>query len=306
MNWRLSQLDRFTIVSNSDAHSAQKLGREATCFDADLSYAGVRAALRSRDPARCTGTLEFYPEEGKYHYDGHRKCAVCWRPAQTLAAAGICPQCGRQLTVGVLHRVELLADRDEGCRPAGRAGFEYLIPLTEVIGSVVGVGPSSKQVQRIYDKLLAGLGPELHILRNASLDEIARCGGAMLAEGIRRMRNGEVTMEPGHDGQYGVISVFTSGEREGLLGQSALFQRPEVPGAPDPHSAAPRGGADPVPAEGQSATAHAPSPSPSPGAAPFPLGQAAATVPVPTPAPGGNVVAAPEPAADAALRRYVK
>ncbi len=223
MNWRLSALDRYAIVSNSDAHSPQKLAREATCFDTECSYRGIYSALKDRDPVRFLGTLEFYPEEGKYHYDGHRKCAVCYKPAQTLAAQGICPVCGRKLTVGVLHRVEKLADRPEGFRPEVAPPYEYLIPLDEVIGAAVGVGPKSKKVRAIYDKLLAAIGPELKVLRRAGLEAIERCAGPLVAEGVRRMRSGEVEIYPGHDGEYGVISVFSEQERARLKGQGALF-----------------------------------------------------------------------------------
>ena len=223
MNWRLSALDRYAIVSNSDAHSPQKLAREATCFDTECSYLGIYAALKDRDPARFLGTLEFYPEEGKYHYDGHRKCSVCYKPAQTLAAEGICPVCGRKLTVGVLHRVELLADRPEGFRPDVAPSYEYLIPLDEVIGAAVGVGPKSKKVRAVYDRLLVEVGTELEVLRRAGLDAIESCAGPLVAEGVRRMRCGEVEIYPGHDGEYGVISVFSEEERERLKGQGALF-----------------------------------------------------------------------------------
>ena len=223
MNWRLSALDRYAIVSNSDAHSPQKLAREATCFDTECSYLGIYAALKDRDPARFLGTLEFYPEEGKYHYDGHRKCSVCYKPAQTLAAEGICPVCGRKLTVGVLHRVEKLADRPEGFRPEVAPSYEYLIPLDEVIGAAVGVGPKSKKVRAVYDRLLAEVGTELEVLRRAGLDAIESCAGPFVAEGVRRMRCGEVEIYPGHDGEYGVISVFSEEERTRLKGQGALF-----------------------------------------------------------------------------------
>ena len=223
MNWRLSALDRYAIVSNSDAHSPQKLAREATCFDTECSYPGIYAALKDRDPARFLGTLEFYPEEGKYHYDGHRKCSVCYKPAQTLAAEGICPVCGRKLTVGVLHRVEKLADRPEGFRPEVAPSYEYLIPLDEVIGAAVGVGPKSKKVRAVYDRLLAEVGTELEVLRRAGLDAIESCAGPLVAEGVRRMRCGEVDIYPGHDGEYGVISVFSEEERARLQGQGALF-----------------------------------------------------------------------------------
>ena len=223
MNWRLSALDRYAIVSNSDAHSPQKLAREATCFDTECSYPGIYSALKDRDPARFLGTLEFYPEEGKYHYDGHRKCAVCYKPEQTLAAEGICPVCGRKLTVGVLHRVEKLADRPEGFRPEVAPPYEYLIPLDEVIGAAVGVGPKSKKVRAVYDRLLAEVGTELEVLRRAGLEEIESCAGPLVAEGVRRMRCGEVDIYPGHDGEYGVISVFSEEERTRLKGQGALF-----------------------------------------------------------------------------------
>ena len=223
MNWRLSALDRYAIVSNSDAHSPQKLAREATCFDTECSYPGIYAALKDRDPARFLGTLEFYPEEGKYHYDGHRKCAVCYKPAQTLAAEGICPVCGRKLTVGVLHRVERLADRPDGFRPDFAPSYEYLIPLDEVIGAAIGVGPKSKKVRAVYDRLLAEIGPELDVLRHAGLAAIESCAGPLVAEGVRRMRCGEVDIYPGHDGEYGVISVFSEEERTRLKGQGALF-----------------------------------------------------------------------------------
>ncbi len=223
MNWRLSALDRYAIVSNSDAHSPQKLAREATCFDTECSYPGIYSALKDRDPARFLGTLEFYPEEGKYHYDGHRKCAVCYKPAQTLAAEGICPVCGRKLTVGVLHRVERLADRPEGFRPDIAPPYEYLIPLDEVIGAAIGVGPKSKKVRAVYDRLLAEIGPELDVLRRAGLAAIESCAGPLVAEGVRRMRCGEVDIYPGHDGEYGVISVFSEEERARLKGQGVLF-----------------------------------------------------------------------------------
>jgi uncharacterized protein (TIGR00375 family) len=230
MNSRIAELDRFALVSNSDAHSPQKLAREGTCFDTELSYPAMLAALKNRDPARFTGTLEFYPEEGKYHCDGHRHCQVRWKPSQTLAANGRCPVCGQPLTVGVLHRVELLADRPEGEGPA--RAFEYLIPLPEVIGSALGTGPSSKKVQAVYEKLLEALGPELQILRRAAPEEIAACGEGLVAEGVRRMRAGQVRIAAGYDGEYGVIELFTDEERQLLKGQKLLFALPAAAPAP--------------------------------------------------------------------------
>ena len=227
MNWRLSMLDDYAIVSNSDAHSPQKLAREATCFDAELSFRGMYEALRDRDPKRFIGTLEFYPEEGKYHFDGHRKCDVCWKPSQTLGAKGLCPVCGRKLTVGVLHRVERLADRAEGDRPAVAMPYENLIPLPEIIGSVLQVGPTSKRVQAAYETMLSTHGPELKILRETPVEAIAKTGDPLIAEGIRRMREGKVHIAPGYDGVYGKIRVFSDEDRALLSGQDALFQMPE-------------------------------------------------------------------------------
>lgn len=208
MNWRVSALDRYTLVSNSDAHSPQKLGREATLFDAELAYDAVFQALRSGDPATFQGTVEFFPEEGKYHLDGHRKCNICWEPKTTLAHGGLCPVCGKEVTVGVMHRVELLADRPEGGRPARTHPFISLVPLPEVLAQVHGVGPGSKQVEQEYRRLLARLGPELAILRDISLEDIRLAGGERLAEGIGHMRRGLVTAQGGYDGEYGVIKLF--------------------------------------------------------------------------------------------------
>ena len=223
MNSRLSALDGYAVVSNSDAHSAPKLGREATCFDTELSYAAMVAALKTRDPARFTGTIEFYPEQGKYHLDGHRKCGVCTTPSQTMSADGLCPTCGKKLTVGVLHRVEALADRAEDEETPVTRPFEYLIPLDEVIGSCVGVGPKSKRVQGIYHDLLQQLGPELDILRHVTPERIAACGQPLVAEGVRRMRAGQVAIAAGYDGEYGVAQVFTDDECHQLEGQERLF-----------------------------------------------------------------------------------
>ena len=226
MNWRLSMLDNYAIVSNSDAHSPQKLAREATCFNTELSFRGMYDALKDRDPTRFTGTLEFYPEEGKYHFDGHRKCDICWKPGQTLDADGICPVCNRKLTVGVLHRVEKLADRAEGDRPDIAMPFENLIPLTEIIGSVLQVGPTSKRVQTVYEQMLAKHGAELKILRQLPIEEIAKTGDPLIAEGIRRMREGKVHIDPGYDGVYGKIQVFSDEDRARLSGQETLFHIP--------------------------------------------------------------------------------
>ena len=213
MNRRLSALDRFSLVSNSDAHSPRKLGREATCFDTELSYPAIRDALAANDPRRLTGTIEFFPEEGKYHHDGHRKCGVRQTPRETLKARGLCPECGRQLTVGVLHRIEMLADRPEKKATTRGKRFECLIPLADLISSAIGVGPTSKKVQGICADLIRQLGPELEILRSVPVAKIKSADQPVVAEAVRRMRRGEVRIEPGYDGEFGTVDVFTEAER---------------------------------------------------------------------------------------------
>ncbi len=226
MNWRLSSLDRYTLVSNSDAHSPQKLAREANVFNTEISYPTIFEALQTKNSETFLGTIEFFPQEGKYHYDGHRKCHVCWDPKTTLANKGICPQCGKHVTVGVTHRVEALADRAEGVKPVAASPFYSLIPLPEILSEGYGVGSASKRVQRGYDVLLTKLGAELSILQDIPLDEIEQVGGKILAEGIRRMRNGEVIAEPGFDGEFGVIKLFGKQEREALTAQLGFFPTP--------------------------------------------------------------------------------
>lgn len=228
MNWRLSALDRFTLVSNSDAHSPQKLGREANIFNTPFSYTEMAKALENPQGGGFAGTLEFFPEEGKYHLDGHRNCQLCLKPSETLETDGRCPTCGRKLTIGVLHRVEDLADRAEGFHPAQARSFERIVPLVEVIAASIGYTPASARVQTRYDALLRSLGPEFYILREAPLADIAHAAGPSVAEGIRRMRAGEVTLSPGYDGAYGKIHLLDEEEINALSGQISLF------GAPDP------------------------------------------------------------------------
>ncbi|MDD5629647.1 MAG: endonuclease Q family protein [Elusimicrobia bacterium] len=208
MNWRLSQLDRLALISNSDAHSPEKLGREANLFDCELSYAGLFAAIRGRDPRRFLKTLEFFPEEGKYHVDGHRKCLAPLQPEETIRRQGLCPACGKPVTVGVLHRVELLADRQTGKRPSGAPGFESLIPLKEVLGQALRVGPGSVKVDALYHRLLARFGSEFRILRELPAKELEREGLPLPALALERMRRGEVRLEPGYDGEYGTVSLL--------------------------------------------------------------------------------------------------
>ena len=223
MNWQLSALDPYVMVSNSDAHSPQKLGREANLFRTACNYPAIRRALRGEDPQGFYGTIEFFPEEGKYHYDGHRNCGVCLTPGETLQTDGICPVCGKKLTIGVLHRVEALADRPAGIIPPGARPYENLIPLPEVIAASTGFTPASMKVQTCYEHLLQTLGSEFSILRSLSVSELEPVAGPCVAEGIRRMRAGTLTMDPGYDGEYGKLHLLEPAEISMLSGQMSLF-----------------------------------------------------------------------------------
>ena len=225
MNWSCSSLDGYRLVSNSDAHSPPMLGREATVFDTGLDYFSMMAALRTGEGL--AGTVEFFPEEGKYHLDGHRKCDVRMEPEQTRELDAICPRCGKPLTVGVLHRVAELADRPAGYRPPGAAGFTHLVQLPEIMGEILATGPKSKKVTGAVGKLVAALGPELSILRDVPLDDLRRAGGSLLGEGIARLRRGEVIRDAGYDGEYGTIRLFQPDELDG----AALFAMDRPPPA---------------------------------------------------------------------------
>lgn len=225
MNWRVSALDRYQLISNSDAHSPAKLGREANLLDIELSYAGLREAIQTGEGL--AGTIEFFPEEGKYHYDGHRKCGLCLAPSETEKYGGICPVCGRKLTIGVSHRVEQLADRPEGYKKERGTEYESLVPLPEIIGASVGLSAASARVEREYRNMLQKLGSEFSILRETPLEEIRSVSGILISEGIGRLRKGKVTRLPGFDGEYGVIRLFTQGELDQLEGQLSLFEMQE-------------------------------------------------------------------------------
>ena len=228
MNWRLEQLDAYVLVSNSDAHSPGKLGRETTVFDTACNYPAIYSALSDPDDDGLAGTVEFYPEEGKYHYDGHRKCRRRMHPSETIAENGNCPDCGKPVTVGVMARVEELADRAEGKKPARWRHFHSVIPLPEIIGEAKQVGPGTKTVDTIYQAMVARLGSELEILLDIPEEEIAQVAGSLIAEGIRRMRVGEVDILPGYDGDYGVIKLFNQADRLGSDTQIALLDA--IPG----------------------------------------------------------------------------
>ena len=219
MNWMCSSLDGYRLVSNSDAHSPPMLGREATTLDVELDYFAIEQALRTGSGLQ--GTVNFFPEGGRYHLDGHRKCGVRLEPAQSAACEGICPQCGKPLTIGVLNRVTELADRVEGYRPDAAANSVNLVSLPDVVAELLGTGPKSKKVNAEVSRLVATLGPELAILLAVRPAELSRAGGSLLAEAITRLRAGAAHKEAGYDGEYGIIRLFGPGELD--RGTAALF-----------------------------------------------------------------------------------
>ena len=221
MNWQVSALDGYTLVSNSDAHSPQKLGREANLLDCGLSYPALKHAIETGEGFG--GTIEFFPEEGKYHLDGHRNCGVCLTPQEAESLGGLCPVCGKKLTIGVQHRVEELADRPLGQPRPNQKPFESLAPLPEVIAACTGSSETSKKTQARYQAMLQQLGSEFHILLQAGFEDIQRVAGPAVAEGIRRLRLGQVERVPGYDGAFGHVVLLTPAEREALEGQTSLF-----------------------------------------------------------------------------------
>lgn len=226
MNWRLSKLDRFTLVSNSDAHSPAKLGREMNLIQGDISYSALKEAIERGTDGGFAGTIEFFPEEGKYHFDGHRNCGVNMDPAEARRLGGVCPVCGRRMTTGVYHRVLELADRPEGCeRPVRAAPYERLVPLAEVVASVSGVSAASGKVQARYEALIHALGSELTILRELPIADVERAAGLAVAEGIRRVREGRIQLTPGFDGEYGKVQVMNADEISALSGQTTFLDR---------------------------------------------------------------------------------
>ncbi|WP_446217536.1 UvrD-helicase domain-containing protein [Micromonospora sp. IBHARD004] len=252
MNWRVGSLDRYQLVSNSDAHSPPALAREATVLNSARDYFAIREALRTGEGL--AGTIEFFPEEGKYHADGHRLCGVNWSPERTREAGGCCPECGKPLTVGVLSRVEELADRPAGHRPAHARPVTHLVPLAEILGEINTVGARSKKVEGKLNELVAALGPELEILTATPLDEVGRVGGELLAEGIGRLRRGDVRRVPGYDGEYGVITLFdpaelggasTGTQAETLFDVPVPAQRRPAEPAPKPKARRPAAKAEP-------------------------------------------------------------
>ena len=222
MNWRLSELDRFSLVSNSDAHSPSNLGREVNLFDTELSYDSIRKNLKDPKSKEFTGTIEFFPEEGKYHYDGHRFCNINLSPVESEKLNNICPVCRKPLTVGVMHRVMELADRPEGFIPPHARRFEKLVPLSIVISEAFGK-ISVKKREEIYFNLIKKIGPEFYILREAPFDLLKKTAGPLVAEAIFAVREQKIKWTPGFDGEYGKVKIFDEEKRQQLMQQQSLF-----------------------------------------------------------------------------------
>jgi uncharacterized protein (TIGR00375 family) len=223
MNWRLSALDKITLISCSDAHSLPNIGREANVFNCNLSYFEIVKAIKEKDKSKFLYTIEFYPEEGKYHYDGHRNCGVSLSPKETKKYNGICPVCARPLTIGVLNRVEQLADRPEGFVPENAIPFKNLIPLEEIIADALGQGVGTVEVEKEYKNLIEKFENEFNVLLNVPRSDLEAVTLPEIAEGIIRTREGKVFIEPGYDGVYGKIKIFQKGEQKSISRQGTLF-----------------------------------------------------------------------------------
>lgn len=223
MNWRLSALDKISLISCSDAHSPGNLGREACVFNTEISYPAIAEAIKNKDSGKFIYTIEFFPEEGKYHYDGHRLCGISLSPKESKRYNNICPACGRPLTIGVLNRVEELADRPEGFKPENAIPFKSLIPLGEIIAESFGVLKGAKQVAREYQNLIEKFGSEFEILLNVPPEQLREASRSEIAEAVLRVREGRVSINPGYDGVYGKIKIFSDVEKESLSKQATLF-----------------------------------------------------------------------------------
>ena len=225
MNWRISGLDKISLISNSDAHSPSKLGREANVFDCEFSYREIMKVLKEKDEKKFLYTIEFFPEEGKYHYDGHRNCKVLLTPSETKKHNYICPNCNGKITVGVMHRVEVLADRKEGFTPERTIPYKSLIPLQEIIAECLGFGVNSAAVVNEYKKIVGLGGSEFNVFLELEQDDLKKIASPKIVEGIMRMREGRVSIRPGYDGEYGKVKIFEYGEEEKKKGkeQMSLF-----------------------------------------------------------------------------------
>ncbi len=227
MLWRIPDGRRITLISNSDAHSPQKIGREANVFDTELNYQKIVEAIKTKDKNKFLYTVEFFPEEGKYHYDGHRLCNLSLSPQESKKYNNVCPRCAKPLVIGVLNRVEELADRPEGFVPENAVPFKSLIPLDEIIADALGVSTASKNVSRIYGDLIKNIGNEFKILLESGKDEIQKFSSEEVSRGILMVRDGKAQIEPGYDGVYGKIRVLSKDNSEAKkkkpLPQKTLF-----------------------------------------------------------------------------------
>jgi uncharacterized protein (TIGR00375 family) len=223
MNWRLSALDRLTLLSNSDAHSLPNIGRECNVFNLETNtFDEIYETIKNKDLKKIKYTIEFYPEEGMYHYDGHRLCGVSFSPVETKKHKGICPVCKKPLTVGVMYRVDELADRESGFKPKNAANFKKLVELDKIIAEALDIkSRRSKRVQKEYDNLISKAGNEMFILTESDLENIKKFSSPGIAEGIRRVRSGELNINPGFDGEYGKVEIFTKKEKDNK--QLAMF-----------------------------------------------------------------------------------
>jgi uncharacterized protein (TIGR00375 family) len=214
MNWRWSALDKICLISNSDAHSPNRIGREANVFDCEMDYKEIIKAVKNKDKKKFLFTIEFFPEEGKYHFDGHRNCDVLFSPAESRKNKNICPVCGRKLTIGVMHRVETLADRPEGFVPENAIPCKHLIPLMEIIAEALGQGVETKGVENEYLRLVSTYGSEFRMLLDLPSEELEKSTPPKILEGINRVREENLHITPGHDGVYGKIQIFGEKEKE--------------------------------------------------------------------------------------------
>jgi uncharacterized protein (TIGR00375 family) len=223
MIWRIPDGRRVAILSNSDAHSPEKIGREANVFDTDLDYFSIINAIKEKDPQKFLHTIEFYPQEGKYYNDGDRLCNISLDAKQSMEYRELCPACGKRLVIGVLNRVSKLADKDEGFTPDNAIPFKSIVPLKTIVAEALGVGEVSKKVKASYDNLINNFPSEFEILLDTPIDDIKKVAGEHLAEGIRRARMGEVNITPGFDGVFGKVKIFSPTEKQEAIRQQKLL-----------------------------------------------------------------------------------
>lgn len=229
MNWRLKELDNKAVLSFSDAHSPAKMGREATIFEGEFSYAGLVNSIKNANTGGVAGTIEFFPEEGKYHYTGHRDCGVKHTPEQTRKEGETCPVCGRRLTVGVMHRVDQIADRLEGelgltkedgwikTKKFNRPGYKRIVPLLEVVAEALGSSVSSQKTLAVFDDLINNFDSEISVLLDVPIEEITKLTSQRVAEGINKVRQEDIVIDPGFDGVYGIVKIWPETKKEAKM-----------------------------------------------------------------------------------------